>query len=95
MAHRHKAHKAKGGKLPYNAQGSNVEKEAEEKAAGGAVAKKHGGTVHGEKAHGRLDRKHRKRGGRVGANHHPFSSAKIHEKGNETAKARPKTHHAN
>lgn len=94
MAHRHKVHKKAGGKVdgkePYNAQGSHVEHEAEEKKHGGHVKRKHGGKVHGEKAGHRLDhKKHRKHGGRVGANTHPFSSAKMHEKGNETAKSRP------
>lgn len=93
MAHRHKVHKhhgkhhKDGGKIAYNAQGSHVLKEAEER--------KHGGKVHGHHAKHRLDRKHRKRGGRVGSNMHPFSTAHMHEKGNETKKVRPKYHHAN
>lgn len=84
MANRHKAHKASGGRTVYAGGASNVVKEAEEKAAGGAVARKSGGKVGGAKAHGRLDRKARKRGGRVGSNNHPFSSAKTSEKGNLT-----------
>ncbi len=64
MAHRHKVHKKNvGGATPYNAATSNVVKEAKEH--------KHGGKVHGGKGH------HRKfaRGGGVGADKHPFSSA--------------------
>ncbi len=93
MAHRHKHHKAKGGRTVYSGAGSHVVKEAEEKKHGGHV--KHHGKAEGHKAHHRLDRKHRKRGGRVGSNEHPFSSAHTHEMGNETKKSRPKYHHAN
>ena len=75
MANRHKKHKAEGGKVrPYNAQGSNVEKEAEEKKDGGKVARKEGGPVEGKKCGGRLDK--RARGGRAGSDKNPFSSAK-------------------
>lgn len=74
MANRHK--KAKGGgvapkhdgdKESYNAQGSNVIKEAKKRKDGGKVA--------GYKSGGRLDK--RARGGGVGADKHPFSSAHI------------------
>jgi len=50
--------------------------EAEEKNTGGKVVKrKTGGKVPGYKAGGRLDK--RARGGGVGADKHPFSSAHI------------------
>lgn len=70
MAHRHKHHKkAHGGKVE-----DTVEKEHEEMGE----AKKRGGAVkhakmHGHKGHHRLDK--RARGGGVGADKHPFSSA--------------------
>ena len=74
MAHRHKMHekKAKGGgvtpktdahKKAYNAQGSNVEHEAEEKKHGGKVH--HGHKAHGHKGKHRFDKK--ARGGSVAA----------------------------
>lgn len=83
-----KKHKAEGGKIsndeeapskgvkPYDAQGSEVEKEAEEKKHGGKV-KKHadGGKVEGKKPKMRMDRPCRASGGRVGADKAPFSSA--------------------
>ena len=70
---------------PYNAVGSGVEKEAEEKKHGGSVH--HGGHkskhvhmeahVHGKKHGGRLDKRPRKAsGGGVGADKNPFSSAR-------------------
>lgn len=62
-----------------------VEKEAEEKKHGGRAKKKRGGAVDGEKKHHRMDHKRasggavggpgRKRGGRVGADTSPLSSA--------------------
>lgn len=76
---RHEREKrAEGGKIdvkprPYNAMGSPVEDEAEEKNAGGKV-KKHS-AAEGMKAKKRLDRPGRKRGGSVGADMHPLSSA--------------------
>ena len=80
----HKMHKD-GGKVepdqkepkPYNAQGSNVEKEAEEKKHGGKAKKKyaHGGHVDGKHGKMRLDRPGRKRGGRAGADMNPLSTA--------------------
>jgi hypothetical protein len=63
-------HRASGGKVSkYNAQDSNVMKEAEEK--------KKGGRVHGEGSSSkpRSDRPGRKRGGRIGANLMPLSTA--------------------
>lgn len=67
--HRHHHKKAKGGRVEYDAQGSNEMKEVHEKKHGGAV---HHGKVHGHKGKHRI---HKKRGGSVGADHHPFSSA--------------------
>ena len=76
-------HKAKGGSVKetvYAGEGSNVLKEAEEKKHGGRV-KMHG---EGEPAKMRADRAKRarggavpgrKRGGGVGADSHPLSSA--------------------
>lgn len=70
MANRHKF--KKGGRIPYNAASSDVEKEAAEHDGG----HKRGGKVahvHGHKG------KHRfKRGGKVsGSDNHPFSSAHV------------------
>ena len=67
----------------YAGAGSNVEKEAEEKKAGGKVGRKAGGKVGrkagghvlGKHAHMRLDRPGRKLGGSVGADKHPLTSA--------------------
>lgn len=82
MASHHKAHmkhkhhrKARGGAMAhrddYAGSGDpNVAKEAREM--------KHGGKVHGHKGHHRI---HKKRGGGVGADKHPFSSA--YTKGSE------------
>lgn len=86
MKARHKMHRAEGGKVKaYDAEGSNVEKEAEERKHGGRVKKekerKHGGRVkeeariEGKKAKMRLDRPGRKSGGRVGSDKSPLSSA--------------------
>ncbi len=69
--HRHEMQKkAKGGRVEYNAQGSNVMKEAHEK--------KDGGKVHGKKGKHRFDKK--ARGGGVHASgkdmtKSPFSAA--------------------
>lgn len=75
MAHRHKMHKkAEGGRMEYDAKGSNVMKEAHEKNRGGPVTKAIGGAVPGKKAGGRIAKA---RGGGVGggSDKHPFSSA--------------------
>jgi len=69
MAHRHKMHRAKGGRVFYEGGSSNVAKEAEEHKHGGKVHEHH---VGGHKGKHRLHRKH---GGRVGSDKHPFSSA--------------------
>lgn len=82
MANRHKAFK-KGGKVEEEVS-SKVETEAKEKNKGGAVVKrKEGGKradhhrheVVGRASGSRLDK--RARGGGVGADKHPFSSAHI------------------
>lgn len=84
MAKHHKKHREDGGKVEpsvheeaYAGGGSNVEKEAEEKKHGGKVRhhRKHGGHVDGDHGHRRMDRPGRKRGGSVGADMHPLSSA--------------------
>jgi len=87
---RHAAHlshhkRYKGGRIPADGMeagegGGNphVEEEAEEKKKGGrAKHRKHGGHVDGHKGHHRMDhhRPGRKRGGRVGADTSPLSSA--------------------
>ena len=60
---------------PYDAKGSNVEKEVEEKASGGRVGRKDGGKVDGCKPKMRMDRMKRASGGRVGSDKSPLSSA--------------------
>lgn len=60
---------------PYNAQGSNVEKEAEEKSKGGRTKRRDGGHVEGMHKKARLDRPGRKRGGGVGSDMRPLSTA--------------------
>lgn len=48
--------RASGGAVkPYDAQGSNVEKEAEERKHGGKVKRKHGGKV---EHHGKVEHEH-------------------------------------
>lgn len=81
MKHRHKVHekhRAKGGAVEGGGN-PNVIKEAEERKKGGRAKRKHGGKsveMHmGHKAHHRLDRPGRKRGGRIGADKSPLSSA--------------------
>jgi hypothetical protein len=83
--HMKKENHAQGGMagknpMPYNAQGSEVEKEAEEKAAGGRTKRASGGRtglkVGGAAMHGkRHDRPGRKRGGAAGADMHPLTTA--------------------
>ncbi len=83
--HRHKAHKANGGKVsesehrkPKAEVKSNVEKEAEERKHGGRT--KEVGHPHGHKGHHRLDK--RARGGRCGdMKHSPFSPAHVKTNG--------------
>ena len=66
-----------GGKpKAYDAQGSNVEKEAEEKKCGGAVKKRaRGGKIEGKESKKRMDRPCRASGGRVGSDKSPLTSA--------------------
>lgn len=84
-AHARSKH-AKGGKVEpkndpgedtYAGKDSDVKKEAEEKAKGGRIKVKRaaGGPVAGKKTKMRLDRPGRKRGGGVGADKHPLTSA--------------------
>jgi hypothetical protein len=77
MANRHHVKKAEGGRIAYTGKGSNVVKEEKNKedsfSRGGAKKRKHGGKVEGEMAKPRLDK--RARGGRIGADKSPFSSA--------------------
>lgn len=84
--HEHHHPRKAGGKVepeitpkPYNAQGSNVEKEAEEKKHGGKVKRARGGKaehhVEGHAGKHRLDRPGRKRGGRAGADMSPLTTA--------------------
>jgi hypothetical protein len=79
-----KHHKASGGKVEDAGGSKFVEHEAEEpegerenKKRGGRVhkAKKHGGKIEGKAARHHLGRPGRKRGGRVGADLAPLSSA--------------------
>lgn len=70
---------SQGGKpKAYDAQGSHVEDEADERKRGGAVKKKdkkeH--SVEGKKPKMRMDRPARKDGGRVGSDKSPFTSAR-------------------
>ena len=67
MANRHKSF-AKGGRTVYSGQGSNVVKEAEERKRGGKVD----GKVAGHKGRSRIKKA---RGGGVGSDKNPFSSA--------------------
>lgn len=67
---RHK--RASGGRADfYTGAGSNVAKEAEEKKHGGRV--KDMGAVKGTKSKARMDK--RARGGRIGSDKSPFTSA--------------------
>jgi len=65
----------------YAGAGSNVSKEAKEKKHGGRAKRKHGGMtkhighVDGHMAKKRADRPARKRGGKVGSDMNPLSSA--------------------
>jgi hypothetical protein len=70
MANRHKKRNV-GGATPYNAQGSNVLKEAKQRQDGGACGDM---KAAGGRTKGRLDKK-RASGGGVGADKHPWSSA--------------------
>lgn len=74
MKARHK--KAEGGSVKaYDAQGSKVIEEAEEKKSGGRCERKRGGKIEGKKEKMHLGRPGRKSGGRVGSDKSPLSSA--------------------
>lgn len=89
--HHEKEMRAKGGSTgmdnekpkSYTADDPEVEEEAEEKKHGGAAMmkkkekekRKDGGHVEGKMMKHRLDRPGRKRGGGVGADMHPLSTA--------------------
>ena len=93
MAHRHTVQARKtGGKVFYAGGESHVANEAtstENKKRGGrAKHKKDGGAVAGFKSGGRLDK--RARGGGVGADKSPFSSA--HIKGAHGPASNPSAH---
>jgi hypothetical protein len=84
-----KHHRAEGGavggrKGMWVAGNPDVKKEAEgeepyaegdEHKKGGRVKKKHGMHAEGKKPHHRMDRPKRARGGKVGSDRNPFSSA--------------------
>ncbi len=83
MAHRHKMH-ARGGaakKKTYEEESHEIEHDAGLKRGGHAKHAK----MHGHKAKHRLDK--RARGGGVGSDHHPFSSA--HLKGKHGSASNP------
>jgi hypothetical protein len=82
MANRHKGSGFKGGRTVYSGAGSNVVKEAES-----TENKKEGGRVHGKHGKGRLDK--RARGGRIGSDKHPFSSAAEGSDKNRTTHTTP------
>jgi hypothetical protein len=71
------------------AEGEEPYAEGDERKHGGKVKKrKHGGKVHemhaeGKKSHHRMDRPKRARGGKVGSDRNPFSSARHASKGEE------------
>lgn len=69
MANRHKVQRASGGRVFYAGGNSNVAKDAAKRKSGGKVV-----SMDGEKSKPRLDK--RARGGKVGADKSPFSSAK-------------------
>lgn len=95
----HKGHKAGGGRIGMKAAGNpDVFKEAEgeesydkgdERKRGGKVKMKKEMHAEGKKANHRMDRPKRARGGSVGADRHPFSSAKPVHKAAEKAMGEP------
>lgn len=89
MKHGKKGHKkASGGRTDMKVSGNpDVFKEAEERKKGGRVAPKSVGFMTGGAVKPRLDRPGRKRGGRVGADKAPLSSAH----GTTAAEKTPKT----
>lgn len=97
--HHGKHHKAGGGRIGMKAAGNpDVFKEAEgeesydkgdERKRGGKVKMKKEMHAEGKKAHHRMDRPKRARGGMVGSDHHPFSSAKSVHKAAEKEMGEP------
>ena len=91
--------RAKGGRVGLKAAGNpDVFKEAEgeedyakgdERKHGGKVKKKKEVHAEGEKSKHRMDRPRRAKGGRVGSDHQPFSSAKTVHKAAEKAGGEP------
>lgn len=82
--HKHEAggvvDKDESPKEVYAGKGSHVEEEADERKDGGKVGHKRmkhkdGGCIEGHAGKRRLDRPGRKRGGGVGSDMHPLSSA--------------------
>lgn len=69
MSNFKKMKRKSGGRVAYSGGASNVAKEAAEKNKGGAVDC---GAIEGRKSGGRIKKA---RGGGVGADNHPFSSA--------------------
>ena len=92
-SHHHGHHKASGGRTGMVVSGNpDVLKEAhgkesydkgDERKKGGRVKRAHGGHIDGHKSKHRMDRPGRKRGGAVGADRSPLSSAH-HSKSAET-----------
>lgn len=92
--HHHKKHHeehAKGGRVGMVVSGNpDVLEEAHEKhKKGGRVKKKHEMHAEGEKSKHRMDRPKRARGGGVGSDHNPFSSAKKVHKAADMARGEP------
>jgi hypothetical protein len=65
------------------AEGEESYAEGDERKRGGKVKKKHGMHAEGKKPHHRMDRPKRARGGKVGSDRNPFSSAHHASKGSE------------
>ncbi len=94
MEHHHKEHhRAKGGRVGMVVSGNPdvLEEAHEEHKKGGRVKKhKHGMHAEGKKAHHRMDRPKRARGGKVsGSDKNPFSSAHHGGKAGEEAGHEP------
>jgi hypothetical protein len=65
------------------AEGEESYAEGDERKRGGKVKKKHVMHAEGKKPHHRMDRPKRARGGKVGSDRNPFSSAHHASKGSE------------
>ncbi len=94
--HRHKMEhekheRAKGGRVGMVVSGNpDVLEEAHEKHKKGGRVKKHGMHAEGKKAHHRMDRPKRAKGGRVsGSDQNPFSSARSGGKAGERSGGQP------